>query len=188
MNLRKSARGQDCQVRGCKSAASCRGYCQKHYTRLLRTGSPTTKPYSVRSKNPRKRFMKKIMPVPESGCWIWMQSVATTGYGKAHHMGKHISAHRLSHVLFIGPIPDGAHVLHSCDVRCCVNPDHLRAGTHQENVNDAVERHRIGKLSRDDVLNIRADGRTTRVIGSDYGISGAQVSEIKRGKAWANIT
>jgi hypothetical protein len=51
-----------------------------------------------------------------------------------------MSVHRYSYELHKGPISEGLHVLHECDNKLCINPDHLRAGTHAENIRDAVAR------------------------------------------------
>lgn len=83
-------------------------------------------------------FESYVMPITITGCWIWMRSLTGSGYG---HCGLDL-AHRVSYKLYKGSIPEGLFILHSCDVRSCVNPDHLRAGTQQENVKDAVNRNR----------------------------------------------
>lgn len=187
-SLRRSAQGQPCKIDGCDKHAVQRGWCAKHYARWYRTGSATTEPYSCRKAGAEERFFESCIPVPESGCWIWLKSVSNqTGYGKAHHDGREISAHRLAFKLFVGEIPEGLQVLHSCDTRCCVNPDHLRAGTQKENAEDAVTRMRVGRLRTEEVLAIRADPRSTRDIGRSYGISSGHVSSIKRGKSWQEI-
>lgn len=97
-----------------------------------------------------KRFEDKIMPIPESGCWIWMGSIGTNktfgekyAYGRVWDERKHKteSAHKLSWELFKGIVPNGMWVLHKCDVKLCVNPEHLFLGTPKENTQDRLRKH-----------------------------------------------
>lgn len=100
----------------------------------------------------RERFEEKVMPVTESGCWLWLASVwRRSGYGRIHYgtgHGKSLRAHRVSYELYCGPIPSGLLVLHRCDVRSCVNPNHLFLGTHTDNVRDAVKKKRNYEVRR----------------------------------------
>ena len=81
----------------------------------------------------------RVIRVPWSGCWLWIGAVTKKGYGM---ITGNRYAHRLAYEEFIGPIPTGMQVLHKCDVKCCVNPEHLYSGTHRDNVFDAVIRDR----------------------------------------------
>lgn len=63
------------------------------------------------------------------GCWIWTKATTSAGYGNLNLEGHPVLAHRISHELFIGPIPPGLQIDHLCRVRCCVNPGHLEAVT-----------------------------------------------------------
>lgn len=81
-------------------------------------------------------------------CWLWQGSLAK-GYGQIRLQAlSEIKSHRISWVLAHGKIPNGMKVLHSCDVRNCVNPAHLFLGTTQDNIKDKIEksRHKGWKL------------------------------------------
>jgi hypothetical protein len=92
-------------------------------------------------------FWKRTMPEPNSGCWLWTGSCRTDGYGRICVDTKWIFAHRFAYELLVGPIPGHLELDHLCRVRCCVNPDHLEAVTHQTNV-DRVPRTNFGKYQR----------------------------------------
>ncbi len=87
----------------------------------------------------REWFLERVHVSGPDACWEW---IGADGYGIAWRGGHHMRAHRLAHELFIGPIPPGAYVLHSCDNPPCCNPRHLRAGDARENARDVLERGR----------------------------------------------
>jgi len=89
------------------------------------------------------RFLEKINKTDT--CWLFTLINKTTGYGQYTVNGRTISAHRYSYQMYKGEIPDNLVVRHTCDVRNCVNPEHLLIGTQQDNMNDKVERNRQSK-------------------------------------------
>lgn len=98
-----------------------------------------------------ERFWAKVDKSGE--CWLWTSAISPGGYGafwldKAHRATR---AHRLSYEWAHGPIPRGMFICHHCDVRACVNPDHLFAGTAMDNMRDRGEK-----------------GRTARVLGEKH--------------------
>ena len=132
------------------------------------------------------------MPVPETGCWLWLNCTMHKGYGLLVYKGKTVRAHRLAYLLHTGIDPDTRHVLHKCDTPSCVNPEHLYLGSNDDNVADKVSKGRslsraknpAAKLTEEQVSNIRLDDRTQRVIAKDYEVSQATIHAIKAGKSW----
>lgn len=133
-------------------------------------------------------------------CWLWTAKKYLNGYGSLMHDGKYKLAHRVSWELERGPIPNGLCVCHTCDVRECVNPDHLFTGTQKENMRDMVAKGRANpcrgessyrsKLTNDDVIAIRsqyAGGALQKDIATAYGVSAKQVSVIVNRVQWAHI-
>jgi len=151
----------------------------------------------VRGHMTREELFDRTIPEPNSGCWFWDGKCDRAGYGVVATRPRHLSAHRLAYQLFCGEIPEGGCILHSCDQPSCINPDHLRVGSHGDNSNDRVargraagpkgERHAAALLSASDVLAIRADTRRHRLIAADYGISARHVSSLKAGLYWKHI-
>src|SRR5271154_2203949 len=89
------------------------------------------------------RLMSYVSPEPNCGCWLFDGPRTGFGYGCLCVVSNAPKkAHRLSYELFKGPIPDGLEIRHTCDVRCCVNPDHLLVGTRKDNMGDMDSRGR----------------------------------------------
>jgi hypothetical protein len=143
----------------------------------------------------QERFDMYVSPEPNTGCYLWMGFGDHGGYGCFAIDSSPVKAHRVSYELACGPIPEGLHVLHKCDVRCCVNPDHLFLGTNDDNVKDKVAKGRQArdrsmgkvKLTPEQVHAIRRESGTHRLIGLKYGIGRSQVRRIQLGEAWAHL-
>jgi len=88
----------------------------------------------------RGRLLANIK-IDNKGCWVWQRSTKN-GYGQLSVHDYPTYTHRLAYELFVGHIPDGKFVLHRCDVKRCINPDHLFIGTHDDNVADMWEKGR----------------------------------------------
>lgn len=129
-------------------------------------------------------------------CWEWRGSVGSHGYGNFDYPGATGTAHRAAYLMLIGEIPEGMHVLHRCDNRRCVRPDHLFLGTHADNMADMArkaravrgEAHPKARLTEDIVRQIRAATGTQREIAERFGLSQGYVSQIKNRRLWAHVT
>lgn len=87
-----------------------------------------------------ERFTASFRISEETGCWEWLKP-SSSGYGAIDFQGKTIPAHRASWLHHAGEIKDGLCVLHKCDNRKCVNPNHLYLGDKKQNRKDFMERH-----------------------------------------------
>lgn len=141
----------------------------------------------------RTRFFAKVVET-ESGCHEWTGCLMPNGYGQFHKDGKTAYAHRVAYELANGDL-NGAHVLHSCDNRKCVNPAHLFAGDLTANMQDMVAKGRQAhgtrnghaKLTEDQVCKIRSFLGTNREIAAQFGVTPSLVSLIRSGRIWRNV-
>lgn len=139
----------------------------------------------------RQRF--ETFFVKTNKCWEWDKYLDKRGYGRFTYHGKTIRSHRMSWIIYRGPIQNELHVLHKCDRPICVNPDHLFLGTHTDNMRDAAKKglfsipHRNRKLTPEQVIEIRRQfkaGYKTSSIAEIHKIRPTHVSSIVHGWSW----
>lgn len=146
--------------------------------------------------NPKDRF-EKFVNKTES-CHIFTGGIIPNGYGLFYFNGKAQGAHRVAYQLFIGKIPKGKHICHTCDVRACVNPKHLWLGTHKQNMKDRNLKHRTAKgiknggakLTLEQVLEIRNKYKpwkyTLTMLAKEYKVSYMCIFRIAHQTHWKN--
>ncbi len=143
----------------------------------------------------RARFWRAVRIGGPDECWPWLGRLHRKGYGEFDIGHGKEKAHRFAWADKNGEIPEGMHVLHSCDNRPCCNPTHLRPGTNAENVEDRMARGRQAKgagcgrarFSELDVADIRAavaQGQTQRALAAVYGCHHGAIGSIVRGETW----
>lgn len=144
------------------------------------------------------RFWARVDRAAGAACWEWLGGLNHYGYGifNLGRRGVKTGAHRFAYRALRGPIPDGMLVLHACDNRRCVRPDHLFLGDHALNSADMVgklrsargERHSQHKLSAASVAAIRAllDGGvlSKAAIARRFGVSRPGINHIAYGATW----
>ena len=140
------------------------------------------------------KFWERVHIPPGDGCWEWGGKKNNWGYGIAQRFYKTHVASRISYEYFNGAIENNLCVLHHCDNRLCVRPDHLFLGTRADNCADKIskgrENYKPKKLNRVSVVVIRERllaGESQRSVATDYGISQSMVWRIKSRDCWKSV-
>lgn len=143
------------------------------------------------------RFWAKVDKT--GACWVWRAGVSSSGYGAFHVGDRTLAAHRVAYQIHTGVSrPPSTLVLHQCDNPLCVNPAHLREGTHQDNARDKVSQGRQARGARNgrakvgvtDVLSIRRRhvlGESISRLSREYAISRRTVRMILTRETWTHI-
>jgi len=152
-----------------------------------------------------RRFWKFVNKTSKEDCWKWLGSKGRRGYGKLNIDYKQILAHRISYKLHFGDIPKNMLVLHKCDVKVCINPNHLFLGTPLDNMRDKIQKGRAryvtdrdgfvtvygeknsnAKLTNEQIREILTKYKTGKYLqkelAEEYKIGGSHISGIVRGK------
>jgi methylaspartate ammonia-lyase len=142
------------------------------------------------------KFWLKVRPADPHECWEWIAGkFGRRGYGAFYDVARKNNrpAHVVAWELTCGAAPVGQNVLHKCDNRGCVNPDHLFIGTQTDNMRDKIYKQRHAgsygpqKLGPADVLAIRASDERNLDIAARYGVSASLICNIRKGRAWKHL-
>lgn len=147
------------------------------------------------------KFMQKVALIPFHSCWEWTGTRFNSGYGR--FFDRHFKtqlAHRIAYQIFKGEVLDNLIVMHSCDNKTCVNPQHLFSGTNKDNTQDMISKGRkypqLGStnpqssLDETQVLKIRAEynaGAVQQQLAVKFGVTPANVNLIIKRKIWSHI-
>ncbi len=188
-----------CSAPNCERPVKSLELCAKHYQRFKkRDGDISDRPYDYGTDT--DRFWRKVEKAGNDECWHWATKKGLNAYGqfKSKELGP-VGAHRFSFYLAHGFLPK--ETMHLCDVRSCVNPAHLKAGTRSENMHDMFakgrgnrapmpqgEKHHNAKFTADDIRAIRSSGETAGALGRHYGVALQTIRSIQLRKTWKHIT
>lgn len=146
-------------------------------------------------------FWTKVDKNGSGGCWLWKSYRNERGYGlmTLPGGGKNIRAHRWLYEQLHGPLKPGEWLLHKCDVRHCVNPDHMFIGDHEANMADkkAKKRSAWGDMGRHKLTRAQAEEvlreywydpahreSNARELASRYGVLPGAITSIIAGRSW----
>lgn len=137
------------------------------------------------------RFEAKVSRQPNGGCWLWTGATTRRGYGCIKSGEKIRAAHRVAYEQWVGEIGEGLLLMHSCDDRRCVNPDHLTPGTQLQNMHDMWSKGRGAKGEKNGnskltsfgvryVFDMIAAGKNYAQIARHLDVSKTTISRIAR--------
>jgi hypothetical protein len=134
-----------------------------------------------------KRLMRNVQRSGVCDCWLWDGYSANGKYGHIKINGTRVAAHVASWEEVNGPMPEGLNGCHTCDVTFCINPEHIFAGTHSDNMRDSFnkKRHSRQKIGPLDVPVIRA--MKPAEAAAKFGLHVNHVNAIQRRTYWSHI-
>ena len=195
-----------CSIEGCDRKVHARGWCDAHYQSWLKHGDPTPIP----TRRPPRMSKAEVVAyeleraTPDNGCLITaVETSWSHGYGRVTFEGRPEFLHRLSSEVHLGRnLEDDELALHRCHRPACINPEHLYAGTHQQNTDDKYragranhdkgEAHWYAKLTDRKVLEIRRRHKggavTLQQLAEEYGVVPGTISHVVKGKTWRHLS
>lgn len=190
-----------CLVPECNNFVHAKKHCSMHYRHIKKYGEIKTKQHKnkwINHKTIETAFWGYVTKKDKDECWEWEGVIAGGGYGSLWFEMRQYRAHRISYLINKGDIPEGLFVMHSCDNRKCVNPNHLSIGTHSDNMRDCANKGRtafkkgqpipqlpgrLGELNpnskisdeqRHEIVMKFKNGAKVRQIMHEYGLSKTQ--------------
>jgi hypothetical protein len=105
--------------------------------------------YIFNSSSIENRFWHNVDKKNHDECWFWKGGTYSNGYGRISYNNKQVGAHRISYLIHNGSLDENLLVLHKCNNRLCVNPNHLYQGTYHDNMMDMVRSGRGTQWSKE---------------------------------------
>ncbi len=188
-----------CKADGCGKAGKLRrGFCNAHYLRWTRHGSPHGGgPAKTEAGKPEEFYQSVVLNYSGTTCLIWPYARTGSGYSQMRVDGKNVSVQRRVCEAIHGPAPSAYHeAAHICGMghEGCVSPRHLRWATGAENQADRLahgtallgSKHPRAKLTEADVRVIRSEAgdATNTQLAAAFGVTKQNIASILKGKTW----
>ncbi len=130
------------------------------------------------------------------GCWLWTRALDRGGYGLCWADGRHYRAARLAYEVFVGPIPLGYQIHHTCPNRNCINPDHLEPKELREHFKlhsasgswsgTKNSQAKLNEAAAQFILNA-GPWVPARDLADRFGVSRRTVYNIRSGGGWNHV-